>query len=429
MQRGSYETKRGWWTLRYRVRVMGRERPVLRAKRLGTVAEFPPKRHKSADDPLGVPNSIRAKGEAFLVEINKTSGRESGQQLSALVRLGEFVESIYLPHVKAQKKPSTYKGYKNIWDFHFADRPNVARVYLRDVQTYDVQMWLNTIEREDKTEDGQLLTHVSLSRIKSLLSGVFRYALQIGHLSGVNPANGTSIPKGRQSDETAAYDLREVQRLIAMLPEPAATCVAIAGYAGLRKSEIRGLLWENYDAKAGTLKVTQSVWQSHIGQPKTLASQDDVPVIPALAAKLEEWRNISDQNGSLGTSMLIFPTSNGTPLDLNNVLNRAILPILERCELCEKPKREHTAADHDYERDASRPAWLGWHALRRGLATNLHDLQVDDLTIQRVLRHSDVSVTRRAYIKRLPKQAVAAMERFQERVAAHEAEAGNTRTQ
>jgi integrase len=43
--------------------------------------------------------------------------------------------------------------------------------------------------------------------------------------------------------------------------------------------------------------------------------------------------------------------------------------------------------------------WHGWHAARRGLATNLHQLKVQDITIQAILRHSDVAVTRRSYIK------------------------------
>lgn len=43
--------------------------------------------------------------------------------------------------------------------------------------------------------------------------------------------------------------------------------------------------------------------------------------------------------------------------------------------------------------------WYGLHAFRRGLATNLHELAVSDIVIQAILRHSDVSVTRQAYIK------------------------------
>ena len=52
----------------------------------------------------------------------------------------------------------------------------------------------------------------------------------------------------------------------------------------------------------------------------------------------------------------------------------------------------------------------------RGVATNLHDAGVNDLTIQRVLRHSDVNVTRNCYVKRLPVQAVDAMNVLQAKV-------------
>jgi integrase len=43
------------------------------------------------------------------------------------------------------------------------------------------------------------------------------------------------------------------------------------------------------------------------------------------------------------------------------------------------------------------------------LATNLNDLGVLDLTIQRILRHSDVTTTRKAYIKPLDHQVTAGM--------------------
>jgi integrase len=43
--------------------------------------------------------------------------------------------------------------------------------------------------------------------------------------------------------------------------------------------------------------------------------------------------------------------------------------------------------------------YAGWHAARRGLASNLYELGADDLTVQRILRHGSVQVTRSAYIK------------------------------
>jgi integrase len=42
---------------------------------------------------------------------------------------------------------------------------------------------------------------------------------------------------------------------------------------------------------------------------------------------------------------------------------------------------------------------------------------IPDRHIQDILRHSDVSVTRKAYIKRVPARSVAAMEKLQEMLA------------
>jgi len=43
--------------------------------------------------------------------------------------------------------------------------------------------------------------------------------------------------------------------------------------------------------------------------------------------------------------------------------------------------------------------WKGYHAFRRGLASNLFERGVPDIVVQRVLRHSKLQVTREKYIK------------------------------
>jgi len=64
-------------------------------------------------------------------------------------------------------------------------------------------------------------------------------------------------------------------------------------------------------------------------------------------------------------------------------------------------------------------AWHGWHGFRRGLATNLHEPGIEDIVIAAILRHSDVDVTRKAYIKSssLDPQSIAAMQRFSSALA------------
>jgi integrase len=57
--------------------------------------------------------------------------------------------------------------------------------------------------------------------------------------------------------------------------------------------------------------------------------------------------------------------------------------------------------------------WRWWHPFRRGLATNLHRLGVDDKTIQTILRHSSVQTTREIYIKGVDGDSIAAMKRLE----------------
>jgi integrase len=111
----------------------------------------------------------------------------------------------------------------------------------------------------------------------------------------------------------------------------------------------------------------------------------------------------------------IFANSAGKPENLNNVLNRAILPVLNRCRVCRKPKLDHVSAQvsHEFLRDDNLPRWHGFHAFRRGLATSLYDLGVDDFMIQQILRQADVETTRRHYIKPLPEQSIAAMAKLE----------------
>ena len=60
--------------------------------------------------------------------------------------------------------------------------------------------------------------------------------------------------------------------------------------------------------------------------------------------------------------------------------------------------------------------WHGWHAFRRGLASNLSELGVPDHVIQKILRHGDLGTTQRAYRKTRPKEVRKAMKKLSKRV-------------
>lgn len=385
-QNGYIFKARGIWYVRYfDTRVIdGAVRRVRLAKQIAKVR----------DTVGGVATTITKAKARELAGPTLAKINEPDKTPEMAVSLIDFVDRIYLPRMQQQKRPSTVKGYRDIWNLHL--KPRAVGLWMREIRTCDVQRILDGIAKPGT------LTSNSLRHIKSQISGIFSYAKQQGYFDGENPARNTAIPPSRPSEETYAYSLEEIAQILSVLPEPAATVFAVAAFTGARRGEIRGLLWENYSD--GEIQVTRSIWRGHVTEPKTRRSRGAIPVISPLAKRLESHRT---RNGKPKTGVM-FPNNNGESMDLGNLLNRSILPALNRCAVCGKPKEEcrklsrsidNEMPDHEFERDKMLPEWHGWHAARRGLGTNLYRLGVPEKTIQAILRHANVSTTSTYYIK------------------------------
>lgn len=111
------------------------------------------------------------------------------------------------------------------------------------------------------------LTSTTLAHVKAFLSGVFRFAKRRGVMNSENPMREVLLPKGNAAGDTYAYSLEEIRQMLNVLPEPAATVVAAAAFTGVRRGELRGFLWQNYDGEQ--IFVSQSYWRSHVDEPKT----------------------------------------------------------------------------------------------------------------------------------------------------------------
>ena len=344
------------------------------------------------------PADIMAEAERHMTTIN--SGVIPADRI---VTISDFVERVYLPWVEMHKRPSTVKGYRDIWEDHL--KPLCGQVWLKDARTYHVQGWLNQIA-------AATLSRNTLKHIKSVISGTFTLAKQQDYFQGENPARDTAIdPRAAEPQETYAYSLEELQTIISLLPEPAATAFAVAGFMGLRHGEIQGLLWENYRERE--IYVSRSIWNGRVNGPKTRKGRAPVPVIRQLADRLELHR-LRCGNPQSGP---IFANAVGKPLALTSIVNRVILPALNRCEHCTKAESGHASADHPYKRDESIPEWHGWHAARRGLGSNLYRLGVPDMVIQRILRHANVSTTATYYIKTAGDDVRNAMAKLESHIA------------
>ena len=292
---------------------------------------------------------------------------------STLETVKAFVDSRYLPHVKTEKRPSTYKSYCQAWNLlgKFVD----PRLAMRGVRPSDILRLLKALADEKPR------VQTTLNNCRNFLSGAFRYAIAIDSYPYANPVTDVSTPKGLKPKAGYAYSLQESAAIIRAMPEPAKTVVMLAAFSGLRHGEIRGLKWT--DVKGDSFQIQRSVWGTQVGETKTIESQAPVPCLPIL------WKALAAHKKRQPEGEYVFAGERcGRPLNLANLVRRVIVPTLKKEELGE---------------------WRGWHAFRRGVSSALNEMGVDDSVIAQILRHGDVQTTQRHYIKTSSKQANDAM--------------------
>jgi integrase len=249
-------------------------------------------------------------------------------------------------------------------------------VKLWQFRTVDCQRLLDGIA------SSTMLSNSSLFNIKTFLSAVFAEAKRLGVLDGINPVQGTRVPKGQPTAPTYAYSPEEITKIVGVLKGTARVAVVTAAYTGLSLAELKGLQWS--DITDGQLVVQRTVWHGQEGAPKTEARNAPMPLLPVVAKELAAHRK---QNPG---TVWVFEGPKGKPYDLATLGSKYIKPGLQLHGL----------------------TWHGWHALRRGLATTLHDAGVQDKIIQSLLRHSSMAVTMEHCVKPLPAANVAAVQRL-----------------
>jgi integrase len=396
-QKGYIFKKGGAWFLRFYDSIIQPDHTIKRKQRCSKLADV--------CDEFRNERQVRPLAEKILAPINSENYNPQSSMAVA-----EFITDIYLPKAKEESKPSTYKNYEDIFEIHV--RPRVSGKILNKFRCVDAERLLADVARQDRNRSNQVLSHGTLERIKAFLSAVFKTAKRLGIIDGENPVRDSKVPAGTPKRKTHAYSLQEIAKILSVLPEPARTVCLCAAHTGLRKGEIEGLRWKDFDGN--TLQIESSMWQGIRQEPKTEAGKASIPVTKQLRFALEAHRERQGKFG--GPEFPIFQSQTHVPMILTNTVVRVIIPALTRCATCRKTESHHKPEGHLFKQDDSLPTWRGWHAFRRGLATNLHASGIDDKTIQAILRHSNVAITQNIYIKTLPESTVEAMDQIGERM-------------
>jgi integrase len=241
--------------------------------------------------------------------------------------LSQFVESHYEPeYVNTELKPSTRNGYVKLWQMVREISPQLGAIPLRDFTANHAYGLLKKLREKGWGRR-------SLYHAKTLLSGIFAYAVNTGVLHH-NPLREAKMVRTAPPTQTKAASLDEVLAILeALKGKPKArAAIALMYFAGLRPGEARGARWEDYEPIYNyereqfewQLIPRHSVWRRHVGTPKTEGSATPVPVIEPLRTILSELR---EAEGNPQSGWILRGLKN-RPLNLDYLAQVNIIPTL-----------------------------------------------------------------------------------------------------
>jgi integrase len=275
--------------------------------------------------------------------------------------IGEFWQGRYLPWATENLRITTSRSYATIWagylEAELKNRP------LREYKTVDASLFLTGLASR--------LNRNSLNHVKSLMSGIFTLAKNLGMVDQ-NPMQGCkALARVRAPKPQVAYSIPETVAILAAIEKPDAKLFfALCAVLSLRPSEAAGLRWENI--VDGMVQIRGAAPYGIVGALKTEQSARDLELIEPVKTLLDTWRKACGSP----TAGLIFTNEAGGAINHNDYAKKWIAPSGRKA--CAR--------------------WHGCYSGRHGGATSLFNLTGDARAANQTLGNS-LEVVMETYIK------------------------------
>ena len=245
-------------------------------------------------------------------------------------------------------KASTFEGYVKKWKAKFLIpekvKPATMNSYGSNIARHLVPEFgpqqITAIDSEDITRfESQLLrsgqSPKSTRNIMNVLHRILDDAQRDGYLRVLPMTNLKLSPLDQK--EGRALTQPEAQALLIECDTTLRLIVLIGLLAGLRRTELFALRWEDIDFDNDVIRVRRNLFGRYgkyqdrpenepvftFTTPKSKTSTRDVDLSPALKRELQSfYMSREDKDG------LIFQTSNGTPHDPGNVYEHGLSLLL-----------------------------------------------------------------------------------------------------
>lgn len=225
--------------------------------------------HKEDGKPIY--KTVFAKTQKKLIpKLNQLKETYAGVELTedSRMTLGEWLDKWLTEYKAPMIRKGTADGYRRYIDNHI--KPYLGDKPITQVTTADVQKMYNTLResgriRED-AEKGKTLSGSMVRSVHMLLHEAMDGAVREG-LVPCNPTKGATIPKKEHKEKKVLLE-SQLETLIQAVDsdEIWRDFFKTELMTGMRRGEICGLRWEDFDEAARTLHVRRSVRYEH-GQP------------------------------------------------------------------------------------------------------------------------------------------------------------------
>ena len=290
--------------------------------------------------------------------------------------LSEWLDKWLNEYIVCYVRPNTMYSYtamiKNQINPYLGNRP------LSVLTTQEIQKFYNTIKKKGRvktdTTHGTELADSMVRKVHMMLHEALDMAVK-QRLIVNNPTNGTTLPKNNYAPKQILNDER-LNKFMEVIKgdERWYDFFYTEITTGLRKGEICGLKWEDFDERCGILKINRSVGRTKsgailIGKTKTETGSREI-LLPPSTSELLRKRKLNS------ISEWIFP----------NFRN------------AEKPINPQNAYQHlkALLKKAGLPL-IRFHDLRHTFATHAIAGGVDAKTLSGILGHANASFTLDTY--------------------------------
>jgi integrase len=258
-----------------------------------------------------------------------------------------------------------------------------------------VEEWLRKLKQKprkrkkpqlcSREQDLKPLAPASKAKIRNLMSVLFNHAIRWG-FADRNPISGPNKGAGvRQSSKRLRVpdilEIVEIQAIIAKLQLRERVLLFLDMASGLRRGELAGVQWWDFDFKALEIDVRRSIVNQVVGRCKTEASQKVLPLDEYTARDLQEWYRITPFREPTDFAFTSNSPRAGKkrgkqPLWLSTIMRYYIQPVVRELGINKR---------------------VSWHTFRRTYTTLLHANGEDVKVVQELLRHSSAKVTMDVY--------------------------------